>query len=156
MYVKIIKGNGWYNSFVGAIFEVRLDTSTENFYILLVDNTENNSVTRFIHKKHCEVINLDTFEGKISEEFAAKLLDFVQIHLDEKGDIDRCKTEKDTFDTWKQEGFITQSREDELRIEIERCKLIEKYKNDPHYKHFYEKAIELIQILDNKQKGKKL
>ena len=52
---------------------------------------------------------------------------------------------------WKQKGYIKQSREEEIREKIEE----EKTANYPiNYEHFYREAVELIEILDNKEKNK--
>ena len=112
MYVKITKGLGWHEGMEGEIFNVYHDKGA-NIYILKVLNDH------YIDPNYCEEINLDQFDGQISEEFADKLLNEYYCNKnDNKKDYDYYKGIIKI--RWKAEKYIKQSREDELREEIKK------------------------------------
>lgn len=81
---------------------------------------------------------------QISEEFARELLSSMQ--------FDGRLSILTTLEIWKQEGYIKQSREEEIRGELERlysnCNNIEKRV----IFRAFQLQKELIEILDNKDK----
>ena len=138
MYVKITKPGRWYNNYIGEIFNVSYNKQ-KNLYVTKI------LFSYYIDPEDCEEISLDQFDGKISEEFADKLLyDYYSVH-------NKCEINKKIMkEKWKKHDFIKKSREDELREKIEKIPYHEKY--------FYtlkEKTQELIKILDNKLKENK-
>lgn len=105
MYVKIIKCSGendWYKNFIGNIFNVILEY---NLYYLIPKKI-GSSDNHYIKPNDCEEINLD-FDGKITEEFARKLLNNYCVN-NFSVDVEY------TLSKWKYLNFIKQSREDEL------------------------------------------
>ena len=84
---------------------------------------------------------------QISEEFADKLLE--DYFFGDKPDFRSCK--KEMKQRWKKQGYIKQSREEEIRELIKEEKTA---KYPINYEHFYREAVELIEILDNKEKNK--
>jgi DNA-binding transcriptional ArsR family regulator len=79
---------------------------------------------------------------QISEEFARNIIESIFIGYS-----------KDTIDYWikcfKQKGYIKQSREEKIRGELK--ELDDGNIPFPNYEYYYFKAIELIEILDNKE-----
>lgn len=135
MYVKIIKGSGWYEGMEDAIFEVVEKPNHRYFLVFSASNA-------FICKSDCEEISLD-FDDQISEEFARKILNCDGCDISPKIEF--------IIGEWKRKGYIKQSREDELRE-----KLKELYPDctigTGRTWNAYNAQKELIQILDKKCK----
>ena len=85
---------------------------------------------------------------QMSKEFADKLLD--EYYFGASPDDRECK--RVMKERWKALGYIKQSREGKIREELK--ELDDGNISFPNYKHYYFKAIELIEILDNKEKDK--
>jgi hypothetical protein len=84
---------------------------------------------------------------QISEEFADKLLE--DYYFGDKPDFRLCM--KEMKKRWKENGYIKQSREEEIREEI---KNIEVNICTKDYFKVIKLQKELIEILDNKEKNK--
>jgi polyhydroxyalkanoate synthesis regulator phasin len=150
MYIKIIKwgDSNWYKNQGNAIYEVDKEENDFENYVL------KSNITMGIDKDHCEEINLD-FAGKISEEFARELLDGIIPETNNDGSIKLKQTKSSTLNFWKQADYIKQSREDELRAEIDRLKNSESVLQRGILIDLNNYKTELIQILDNKLKESK-
>jgi hypothetical protein len=140
MFVKIIKCKGWYSDkyFLNSIFEVTNNERDDASYLCKCDKY------RFIKKQDCEIIDINN--DQISEEFARELLSNIfknNLNISVNGYI---KLDRNGIvDYWKQEGYIKQSREDELREKISKL--------TPSYEVGL--CLDLIEILDNKPKENK-
>jgi hypothetical protein len=87
---------------------------------------------------------------QINEEFAKELINNITIsQWKEWRPVNIEATKYETFKNWKQKGYIKQSREEKIRGELK--ELDDGNIPFPNYEYYYFKAIELIEILDNKE-----
>lgn len=98
MYVKITKGYGWYKGREGEVFNVGIPDEGFIKYQIIPFEGYN------ILKSDCEEINLNEFDGKISEDFADKLIDCYFTEFDILTINKQVLKEK-----WTSEGYIKQS-----------------------------------------------
>lgn len=92
---------------------------------------------------------------QISEEFAIELIRIISTSYKENVTEKRMNTEIFTLNNWKNAGFIKKSREEEIRLALERLNKITSIPEN-HIPSILRTQnnllLELIEILDNKLK----
>lgn len=107
MYVKIIKCDNvcWYSDHLYAIYEVEKEKEDCYYVKTRIDGYAN------ISKQDCEIIDFPMDNNQISEKFADELLSVL------KGGkiVGIPYSKKEVKYIWKQQGYIKQSREEEIK-----------------------------------------